>query len=109
MHCRPNLEEAEMCEGKTPQLISMYFLEFKLLPLPLQARLLCQHGVYLSERTEGDFFVALYALAGFYAEVHYRFADSEIVMISSFYGTALLEPYLAKVQISRLLQAVLSH
>ena len=85
----------------------MRFVEFKFLPLPLQAHLLCRRGVHLSERTEGDFLVALYALDGFYAEVHYRFADSEIVFISSFYGTALLEPYLANVRIDGLLHAAM--
>lgn len=85
----------------------MHFIEFKLLPLPIQAQLICQQGVYLSERTEGDYFVALYALFDYYAEVHYRFSDSEIIMISSFYNTNLLEPYLAKVQIHHLLQPVM--
>jgi len=85
----------------------MHFTEFKLLSLPEQAHLICQQGVYLSERSEGDYFVALYAVFDFYAEVHYRFADSEVVMITSFYNMNLLEPYLAKVNIHQLLQPVL--
>ncbi len=85
----------------------MYFLEFKLLPLSMQARLICCHGVYLSERTQGDYFIALYAVSDFYAEVHYRFADSEVMMIGSFYTTNLLEPYLAKMPVQHLLQPAL--
>lgn len=85
----------------------MHFIEFKLLPLPAQAHLICQQGVYLSERSQGDYFVALYAVFDFYAEVHYRFADSEVMMITSFYNTNLLDPYLAKVNIQQLLQPAL--
>ena len=85
----------------------MHFIEFKLLSLPAQAHLICQQGVYLSERSEGDYFVALYAVFDFYAEVHYHFADSEVMMIVSFYNTNLLEPYLAKMNICQLLQPAL--
>lgn len=83
----------------------MYFPQFKLLPLSVQAHLICQHGVYLAERTEGDYFIALYALNDFYVEVHYRFVDNEVFMISSFYTTNLLAPYLANVSIGQLLPA----
>lgn len=85
----------------------MDFLEFKLLPVSRQAHIVCQQGVYLSERKDGDFFVALYALSNFYTEVHYRFEDSEIIMITSFCNTAFLEPYLAKIQIEQLVQPIL--
>lgn len=85
----------------------MHFLEFKLLPLSLQAHLICQQGIYLSERSEGHYFVALYAVFDFYAEVHYRFEDSEVLMITSFYGTHLLEPYLQKVDVQQLLRPAL--
>lgn len=83
----------------------MYFPQFKLLPLSVQAHLICQHGVYLAERTEGDYFIALYALSDFYAEVHYRFGDNEVLMICSFHTTNLLAPYLANVGIERWLPA----
>ena len=72
----------------------------------MQAYLICQHGVYLTERRDWDYLTALYALNDFYAEVHYRFADSEVLMISSFYNTHLLMPYLNNVNISELLLAV---
>lgn len=85
----------------------MRFLEFKLLPQPAQAHFIYMQGVLLSERRDGDYLVALYALFDFYVEVHYRFQDSEVLMISSFFTTNLLEPYLASVPISHLLQAVL--
>ncbi len=73
----------------------------------MQAHLICQRGVYLSERNEGDYLVALYALEDFYVEVYYRFEDSEVIMITSFYTTNLLEPYLAKMQLGRLFPELL--
>lgn len=85
----------------------MRFVEFKLLPLPMKARLICESGSYLTERTEGDYVIVLYALTDFYAEVHHRADDSEVVMIGSFYNTALLEPYLAQMNLNGLLRAVL--
>jgi hypothetical protein len=58
--------------------------------------------VYLSERKEGDYFIALYALNDYYVEVYYRFEDSEVIMITSFYTTTLLEPYIKKVKLDPL-------
>lgn len=84
----------------------MRFLQFKQLSMPAKARLLCRCGVHLADRIEGDYVIALYALADFYAEVHHRFVDSEVVMIGSFYNTALLQPYLQKISVANLLQAV---
>lgn len=81
----------------------MHFLDFKLLPVPQQAGLLCKSGVYLAERTEGIFFIALYALHDYYVEVYYRLRDSEVVMLISFYDTALLGPYLKKIKLDSLL------
>ena len=82
----------------------MHFIEFKFQPLSMQAYLICQHGIYLSERAEGDYFVALYALFDFYVEVYYRFKDSEVVIITSFHNTNLLEPYLKKISLSEIKQ-----
>ena len=73
--------------------------------MPAKARLLCNQGVLLAERTEGDYVIALYALTDFYVEVHHRGADSEVIMISSFYNTALLEPYLQNMPVHHLLHA----
>lgn len=84
----------------------MRFVEFKQLSMPMQARLICRQGIFLAERIEDDYVIALYALMDFYVEVHHRAADSEVAMIGSFYHVGLLEPYLAHVDIGGLLQAV---
>ena len=87
----------------------MQVTEFRLLSLSMQAHLLCRHGVYLSWRTEGNAFVALYALFNYYTEVYYQPQTSEVVMITSFHSTSLLEPYLAKVDLHWLTQPALNH
>jgi hypothetical protein len=81
----------------------MQFFQFKEETLSRQAQILCRDGVYLSERTAGDFFVALYAIYGYYAEVYYRQQCNELLMITSFENTTLLEPYLAKINLQPVL------
>jgi hypothetical protein len=85
----------------------MHFLDFKLQAVCVQAHLICRQGVYLSERKEGDYFIALYALNDYYVEVYYRCQDSEIIMITSFYNTALLDPYLKKIKLEKLFPVAL--
>lgn len=85
----------------------MHFLDFKMQSVPLQAHLVCSHGIYLSERLAGDYVVALYALFDYYVEVHHRTENSEVIMITSFYHTNLLEPYLSRINLEALLQPVL--
>ena len=85
----------------------MHFTEFKNETLSRQAQLICRDGVYLSERTAGDYFVALYALFDFYTEVWYRLQTSEVVTITPFQHTSLLEPYLAKISLGPVWQPAL--
>lgn len=80
----------------------MKFCDFKLLDLPLQAHIIYQKGIYLSERSEDDLFVALYGVFDFYVEVYCRFSNSEIVKFISFHSDILLEPYLNKIQLNEL-------
>jgi hypothetical protein len=87
----------------------MRFSYFKTLSLPWQARIICEHGVRLAERKEENRFIELYQIDSFYAEVHYRYSDSDIIKITSFSDTCLLEPYLHKLSLPELtLQAVKS-
>ncbi|RYZ50613.1 MAG: hypothetical protein EOO14_19075 [Chitinophagaceae bacterium] len=84
----------------------MQFAEFNMQMLSQQAGLLCREGVYLSSRTTGNYFVALYGLFDFYVEVYYRRPVGELVVITAFQSTALLEPYLAKIDLRGVLQPV---
>lgn len=67
--------------------------------LPSQVYVIYQRGVYLSERSEDDLFVALYQVYDFYVEVYCRFSPGEIVKLISFHGDVMLEPYLKKIQL----------
>ena len=71
----------------------MSFSYFKTLSLPWQARVIWECGVRLGERETKDIFVELYQIDSFYAEVHYRQSDSEILKISSFDNVCFLDPY----------------
>ena len=80
----------------------MKFCDFKLLDLSLQAHVIYQKGIYLSERSEDDLFIALYRACDFYVEVYCRFTNGEIVKFISFHSDILLEPYLNKIQLNEL-------
>jgi len=80
----------------------MKFCDFKWLDLSSQAYIIYQKGIYLSERSEDDHFVALYQVDNFYVEVYYRFGNSEIVKFISFHSDVLLEPYLNKIRLNEL-------
>lgn len=81
----------------------MQFCEFKWLDLPVQAHIIYQNGVYLSERIEDDLFVALYQIFDFYVEVYYRHRTAEIVKFISFHSDVLLEPYLQRISLEEVL------
>lgn len=81
----------------------MRYSDFQVLDLPLQANTICQRGVYLSERVQGDCFIALYRVHDFYVEVYCRFQDNNIIKLVPFYGDACLEPYLSKISLEGLL------
>ena len=86
----------------------MHFAEFKAQTLSRQAGLLCREGVYLSSRTDGNYFIALYGLFDFYAEVYCFRPAGELLMITSFQGASLLEPYLEKIDLQGVLLPVTS-
>jgi hypothetical protein len=82
----------------------MKFCEFKWLDLPEQAHIVYQQGVYISERSVDNLFVALYQVFDFYVEVYYRHTNGEIVKFISFHSDVLLEPYLKKIRLNELFE-----
>lgn len=80
----------------------MQFADFKLLSLPVQAHIVCDSGVLLSERREDAYLIALYSVDSFYVEVYYRLPEEEIEKFRSFHSTDLLEPYLGAIQFEEL-------
>jgi len=85
----------------------MRFSYFKTLSLPWQARVICECGVRLGERKYKDVFVELYQVDGFYAEVHYRQSDSEVMKITSFEDICYLEPYFNTIPLAELSPSII--
>ena len=85
------------------KLFAMEFSDFKCLDFHLQAHTIYQSGVYLGERSEDDLLVALYGVHDFYVEVYYLLSKAEIIKFISFHSDAMLEPYLNRIQLARVL------
>lgn len=64
--------------------------------------------MFVAERTDGPFRIMLYQLDDFYVEVYFFKLYNKAALIKGFDDTAYLEPYLATVNISGLLQEVFS-
>jgi hypothetical protein len=77
----------------------MRFSYFKTLSIPWQARVICECGVRLGERRTTEMFIELYQIDSFYAEVHYRQSDSEVMKITSFDDVCYLEPYFGSISL----------
>ena len=75
----------------------MRFSYFKTLSLPWQARVICECGVRLAERKLDNVVIELYQIDSFYAEVHYRHSDSEVIKIASFQDIGYLDPYFSEI------------
>lgn len=82
----------------------MHFMDFQLLDIPMQANIICQRGVYLSERDEDDCLMVLYGINDYYVEVYYHLHDNEIVKFISFHSTQFIEPYLNKISLEQILE-----
>ena len=75
----------------------MHFSYFRTLALPWQAHIICECGTQLSGREKDNVFIELYQIDSFYAEVHYRQKDNEIIKITSFQDVHYLKSYLNRI------------
>ncbi len=82
--------------------------QFNTLSKERQQEVVLQLGMFLSERTDGSFEIMLYQLENFYVEVYLISLYNKVALFRSFEDTELLQPYLAKIDISALLQEVFS-
>ncbi len=80
--------------------ITLY--EFNSFTKKEKAEALCEYAVYLSERPDSMFRIALYQVHNFYVEVKYYKRKNSIVEFQLFTNTRLLEPYLQQIDISSL-------
>ena len=81
----------------------MTLKEYKELEPDEQTSFLSRKGVSVAERQIGPYLIVLYQVEGFYVEAFYNKDNYQMVKLVSFYNTMLLEPYLAQIDIRRLL------
>jgi hypothetical protein len=79
--------------------ISLY--EFNSLNEFHKGEALWEYGIHVSQRTEGEIGYSLYQLHDFYVEVKYNGRINAITKFTSFSTHTKLEPYLEKIDISR--------
>ena len=81
--------------------ITLY--EFNALTKKEKAEALCEYAVFLLERPDPVFRIALYQIHNFYVEVKYDTSKNAIAEFQLFTNTKLLAPYLHQIDISSLL------
>jgi len=59
-------------------------------------------GSMLADRLDGDTYILLYELGGFYVEVYYSMRDNKIARLKPFKITSDLAPYLDQINIGEL-------
>lgn len=60
------------------------------------------NGALLGDRLEGDTYILLYELGGFYVEVYYSMSSNKIARLKPFKVTSDLAPYLDLIGIAEL-------
>jgi hypothetical protein len=86
----------------------MVLNDFNMLPKKAQQEVLLAQGTFLTERADGPFRIMLYQLDGFYVEVHFFNLYNKVAFFSAFDTIEALEPYLDTIDVSGMLQEVLS-
>ena len=81
----------------------MTLQQYKALKPDEQTSFLCKAGVSIAERKVGPYLIVLFQVEGFYVEVFYDKYSYQMLKLVSFYNTTLLEPYLAEIDLKKLL------
>ena len=76
------------------------------LSLREKAEIMRYEGVYLCSRQEPEFVVDLYQIDHFYVEAFYHERKKEIVQLLSFSSTDPLQAYFSKIDLNRIISAV---
>ena len=82
--------------------------EFNMLSLEKQQVALLKHGTFLAERKDPPLRMMLYQMDGFYVEVFFLSRYHKVGWFKGFDTVDELEPYLEKIDLTSLLQEVLS-
>ena len=81
----------------------MTLYQYKALDQTDQACVLWNKGVFLGERSNTEYTIALYPVEGFYVEVFYHQEKNSIERLRSFRSVYQLRPYLEKISVQELI------
>lgn len=81
----------------------MTLYQYNLLDRTDQACVLWNKGVFLGERRQEQYKIALYQIEGFYVELFYHAEDNAITRLRSFRSVDQLRPYLERISVEQLL------
>jgi hypothetical protein len=65
-----------------------------------QKETLWEKGVFLADRVDGEYFIKLYQIDGFYIETYRHIEHNVIKRMRSFSSTNPLDPYIDKLKIN---------
>lgn len=82
--------------------------EFNNLYKEEQQDIVLRYGAFLAERKEGNFRIMLYQVDSFYVEAYFYKKNKMVAWFRSFDANKNLQPYLKAIDISGLVQEVLS-
>ena len=77
----------------------MTLYQFNQLDEHEQMETLWEKGVFLADRTEGEYYIKLYQIDGFYLETYRLIEHNEIKRIRSFSSTDQLAPYIERLKL----------
>ncbi len=87
----------------------MTLAQFNKLSIEQQQRAVLINGVFLAERKDPPLRMMLYDMENFYVEVFFLSRYNKVAWFNGFQLTKKLEPYLQKIDITSVLEEVLSY
>lgn len=78
----------------------MQIQQFQNLELHAQTCLAWRKGIHVAYRTEGEFYMSLYRLENFYAELVYHTSSDGVIAVNCFECEDQLQSYLEEIDIS---------
>ena len=90
------------------QFVCMNLNHFNRLPIEEQQQAVLRNGIFLSERKDPPLRMMLYDMGNFYVEVFFLNRFNKVAWFNGFEDTDKLAPYLAKIDVSDVLQEAFS-
>ena len=87
----------------------MTLTDFNKLSTDQQQKAVLINGVFLAERKDAPLRMMLYDMGSFYVEVFFLSRYNKVAWFNGFKATKKLEPYLQKIDITPILEEVLSY